>query len=264
MKEIILMAFLASHIMSTLSPSPTIDFRPPGTVEIVDNFFYDATEVRNADWKEYLEILKAEEGSTSPTYLSALPDTKVWRKSDLYMEPYVTSYFSHPSYADYPVVGLTHAQAGNYCKWRTQAVSKMLTRLNVSAPENFIYRLPTRIEWELVAEAGYDKKQQKLIAKKIDKFGESVKLYNMRYSEEGSDYNPSLYAPAPTRSYLPNKHGIYNLHGNIAEMVAEPGIAVGGSFRHYYNEIVPTNMSLSYEEPQDWLGFRCVCEIIEK
>ena len=115
MKEIILLAFIASQVISTISPSPVAGFRPPGTVEIVDNFFYDATELRNADWKEYIDDLKLNYGESSDIYLSALPDTKVWLKSDLNMEPFEINYFSHVSYEDYPVVGITHRQAEDYC-----------------------------------------------------------------------------------------------------------------------------------------------------
>lgn len=264
MKEIVILAFLASQIISTISPSSSNTFRPPGTVEIVDNFFYDATELRNADWKEYLEDLKENYGDSSVIYLSALPDTKVWRKPGLNMEPLENNYFSHPSYANYPVVGVTHKQAEDYCVWRTQAVKKMLIRLNHPAPPNFRYRLPTRTEWELVADAGYDKKEKKLIAKKLDKDGENARICNMRFSDDFTCYNAALSGPKPIRSYHPNKHGIYNLNGNIAEMVKESGIAVGGSYRNLYKNIVPTNKTLTYDGPEDWLGFRCVCEIIEE
>ena len=264
MKEIIILAFMASQIVSTISPNSSTTFRPPGTVEIVDNFFYDATELRNADWKEYIEDLKETYGVSSKNYLSALPNTKVWKKSGFNMEPYEINYFSHPSYENYPVVGITHQQAEDYCVWRTEAVKKMLTRMNHSAPHNFKYRLPTQTEWALVADAGYDKKEKKLIAKKLDKEGANAKFYNMRFDNDLNGYNPAIASPVPIRSYLPNKHGIYNLNGNIAEMVQEPGIAVGGSYRNFYKDIVPANKTLTYDVPQDWLGFRCVCEIIEE
>ncbi len=36
---------------------------------------------------------------------------------------------------------------------------------------------------------------------------------------------------APVKSYYKSLYGLYNLNGNVAEMVAEKGIAVGGSWK---------------------------------
>ncbi len=44
----------------------------------------------------------------------ALPDTLVWRNRMSYNEPMVEIYFRHPSYHDYPVVGVTWLQANDY------------------------------------------------------------------------------------------------------------------------------------------------------
>jgi formylglycine-generating enzyme required for sulfatase activity len=81
------------------------------------------------------------------------------------------------------------------------------------------------------------------------KFGQTRKGYNI----------PAM--TAPVRTYLPNKYKVFNIYGNVAEMVAEPKVAMGGSFLHYYDDIVPTNATLTYDGPQSWLGFRSVCEI---
>lgn len=265
MKELILCAFVASQIISFISTTPTTNdtFRPPGTVEIVDNFFIDEGEIRNIDWREYLADIKNTEGENSLRYAQAIPDSKVWTQENPLMKPYTSSYLYHPAYDDYPVVGISHQQAINYCKWRTQAVIKMLAKNKIDGPKNFVYRLPTKTEWELCANAGYNKKQSKKATKKMNKYGDNTRIYNMKYEDYNIENLDSQYTPAPTLTYLPNKFGIYNIHGNVAEMVAEPNIAMGGSYRHFYEDIVPTNKALEYDSPQNWLGFRCVCEIIE-
>lgn len=259
MKEIIILAFLAAQFITTVPPTTTarLDFRPPGTVEIVDNFFMDEVEVSNKNWREYLEILKRNYGEESELYLQAIPDTEVWLKNGLLSQPYVDTYLYHPAYEDYPVVGISYEQAIKFCKWRTKAVKKMIKENDFYCPKNFMYRLPTQTEWELVANAGYNNQQIRQINKQRKKYGENTRLCNMNFGnlENG---------PAPTRAYLPNKYGIYNIYGNVAEFVAEPGIAMGGSFTHLFKEIVPTNNPISYSEPQYWLGLRCVCEIIEE
>jgi gliding motility-associated lipoprotein GldJ len=59
-------------------------------------------------------------------WTSILPDTLVWREELAYNEPLVETYFRHPSYDDYPVVGVTWEQARKYCKWRSDRVNEMI------------------------------------------------------------------------------------------------------------------------------------------
>ncbi|MBQ5545040.1 MAG: histidinol dehydrogenase, partial [Clostridia bacterium] len=42
-----------------------------------------------------------------------MPDTLVWRGRMTYNEPMIEVYFRHPSYNDYPVVGVSWVQANN-------------------------------------------------------------------------------------------------------------------------------------------------------
>ena len=93
----------------------------------VSSFYMDETEVANLDYKEYLYWIKRVFGESYPeVYLNALPDTLVWREELAYNEPFVETYFRHPSYNDYPVVGVNWIQANEYCKWRTDRVNEMV------------------------------------------------------------------------------------------------------------------------------------------
>ena len=87
---------------------------------------------------------------------------------------------------------------------------------------------------------------------------------NMVYNYQKQLENTSLTMIAPSRTYIPNKFQIFNIYGNVAEMVSEPHVAMGGSFLDRYEEIVPTNKAVSYEGAERWLGFRCVAEIYDK
>ncbi len=93
----------------------------------VSSFYMDETEVSNIDYKEYLYWTSRVFGESYPeVWKKALPDTLVWRDELAYNEPYVETYFRHPAYDDYPVVGVNWNQANDYCKWRTDRVNEMI------------------------------------------------------------------------------------------------------------------------------------------
>ncbi len=93
----------------------------------VSSFYMDETEVSNIDYKEYLYWINRVFGESYPeVYLNSLPDTLVWREELSYNEPFVETYFRHPSYDNYPVVGVNWNQANEYCKWRTDRVNEMI------------------------------------------------------------------------------------------------------------------------------------------
>jgi len=90
----------------------------------VSSFYMDETEVRNVDYREYLYWLKRVFVETPEVMRKALPDTLVWRSRLGFNEPYVEYYFRHPSYQNYPVVGVNWLQANDYCSWRTDRVNE--------------------------------------------------------------------------------------------------------------------------------------------
>lgn len=93
----------------------------------ISSFYMDETEVRNLDYLEYLYWTIRVFGADYPEiYNNALPDTLVWRERLAYNEPYVLYYLRHPSYRDYPVVGVNWLQASNFCSWRTDRVNEFI------------------------------------------------------------------------------------------------------------------------------------------
>jgi gliding motility-associated lipoprotein GldJ len=98
----------------------------PRTVT-VSSFYMDEVEVTNFYWLEYLYWLDRVYGADFPEiYKKALPDTLVWRSKLAFNEPFVEYYLRHPSYRDYPVVGVNWLQANDYCAWRTDRVNEVI------------------------------------------------------------------------------------------------------------------------------------------
>ena len=93
----------------------------------VSSFYMDETETSNLDYREYLYWLDRVFGENYPEiHRDALPDTLVWREELAYNEPLVETYFRHPSYDNYPVVGVNWTQSNRYAEWRTDRVNEML------------------------------------------------------------------------------------------------------------------------------------------
>lgn len=93
----------------------------------VSSFYMDETEVSNIDYREYLYWVDRVFGATYPeVWKRALPDTLVWREELAYNEPLVETYFRHPAYDYYPVVGVSWNQANEYAQWRTDRVNEMI------------------------------------------------------------------------------------------------------------------------------------------
>lgn len=91
----------------------------------VSSFFMDQYEVRNVDWREYTHWMELVFGRVSPQIVEKVqPNVKVWREELAYNEPYLQNYFTHPSFNNYPIVGITWEQAMEYCSWRTDRVNE--------------------------------------------------------------------------------------------------------------------------------------------
>lgn len=255
--------FVTAILLFSFRTDKLGSFKPPGTVKLSENLFVDETEITNISWMEYVAWQKKHFGKTSPEYIESLPDTNVWEGNN---SPYVTFYFRHPAYRDYPVVGISYEQAIAFCEWRTERVKEYQSanKKNI-VPKNFRYRLPTESEWAAVAQRGYSTKTQKQLNSK--KFADAG-LHNTRRvlgNESGTSglLNQNADITAPIYSYWPNDLGVYNSIGNVSEMTSEKGLAKGGSWMDEEKNI-SIGSRYNYTEPTCYIGFRCVCEVIEQ
>jgi formylglycine-generating enzyme len=94
----------------------------------VPSFYIDRTEVANVHYREYMHwlnrIFPADDPANLKIIEAALPDTLVWRSELSYNEPLVEYYFRHPSFNNYPVVGVSWRQAHDFAMWRTDRVNE--------------------------------------------------------------------------------------------------------------------------------------------
>lgn len=234
------------------------NFIPPGTVQINETLFADECEISNFSWQEYEFWTKAIYGANSKEHLATLPDTLVWREKLSCNEPYVQYYYRHPAYKDYPVVGITYEQAQAFCKWRTERVKSFLTIKKDFKHQNIEYRLPTKAEWEKLAESS---------SKFLNNYGKNEKgeyQLNCPRFNMGNPKDEHLHdnadVTAPVHSYWPNNYGLYNMVGNVAEMVEEKGISKGGGWKTLI-EGCRVGKDSEFSKPNAWTGFRCVCVV---
>jgi gliding motility-associated lipoprotein GldJ len=110
------------------------DWNNTPTQQHVQSFYMDETEVTNFMYLEYLNWLKKVYPPTDDNYKNiyegASPDTLVWRNRLGYNETMTNNYLRHPSYQEYPVVGVNWIQAVEFSNWRTQRVNEALLEKN--------------------------------------------------------------------------------------------------------------------------------------
>jgi formylglycine-generating enzyme required for sulfatase activity len=248
-------------LVSSFISNKKKEFLPPGTVKINDTLFADDTEISNFSWLEYQLWICKKYGYSSKEYKSVLADTLVWRDKNSYNEPYVEYYLRHPAYRNYPVVGISYEQALEYCKWRTERVKEHLFASKKYEALDFEYRLPTKDEWEFISGDCVNMFQNRGMNEKGQiRFNHVWARDSVEWlgDKQRRDYDVT----APVYSYWPNNFKLYNMIGNVAEMVSEKGISKGGGWRHQFEQC-RVGKDITYEKPTSWLGFRCVC-IVKK
>lgn len=254
MKNLFIAVLASSLCLSFVKEKP---FTPPGTIQISETLFADETEISNFSWMEYELWTKSIYGTNSKEHLATLPDTLVWREKQSHNEPYVQYYYRHPAYKNYPVVGISYEQAQAFCKWRTERVKTFLTTKKDFTHQNIEYRLPTKAEWEKLAETSAN------ILNNNGRNEKGIYLLNCPRIDtvpvKGSLYD-NADVTAPVRSYYKNSFGLYNILGNVAEMVNEKGICKGGGWKNQIEEC-RIGKDMEYNKPNAWMGFRCVCVV---
>lgn len=223
------------------------------------------------------------------------PDSLVWMRdfSYSYNEPFTRLYFSHPSYNDYPVVGVTWKQAVAFCHWRTKNSNFYLDKGNKKDEKiDGIYRLPTEAEWEYAARGNSKTNAMYPWGSPYTRTKEGRLLANFKPGRGdyfGSDAkNDNIYT-SKVQSFPENGYKLYDMAGNVAEWTSsvyyEGGynfmgdfspdlqynakeedptsmkrkVVRGGSWKDIAYNIQVSTRNYEYQDTaKSYIGFRCV------
>lgn len=163
------------------------------------------------------------------------PDTLVWVRDFAYSynEPMTRSYFSHPAYDNYPIVGVDWHMANAFSYWRTS----LWNEYNDVLVEEF--RLPTEYEFEYAARGGKEHAPYPWGGPYV-RNSKGCLLANFKpgrgnYPDDGGAYTVAADA------YYPNDYGLYNMAGNVAEWTITAFFENANSFVHDFNPDVRYN-----------------------
>lgn len=147
--------------------------------------------------------------------LNIYPDTLCWIRDFTYSfnDPQADLYFWHPSYDDYPVVGVSWMQAKAFSIWRTDYMNTALRKEGIADVQ--AYRLPIEAEWEYAARGGLDLSMYPWGGPYTRNykgcFLANFKPLRGNYIDDGNVYAGKV------GSYEPNEYGLYDMAGNVAE-----------------------------------------------
>ncbi len=216
---------------------------PPGTIKLNDSLFIDVAPVDNLMYLEYFQNHERLSTKKMDIFLKNSKNYGINRKpfypviEDLdyfkFRVSNILNYSQHPKFQRYPAIEITKTEAESYCEWRTKAVLLNYAIISKTAKDRMkyakklIYRLPTKDEFLKAVEVfGY--------LKKPVKGDDSIPFspYRLRYKRK---YKRSLF-----------------LKNNLSEYTID-SLPFGNNWRN----------KTTFKDPNDYTGFRCVCEIIE-
>ena len=263
---------LEKQLVGTFEEIPdthyTIEVHRKDTTETItrgaEPFRMLQTEVTIASYNRFLEDLKAQ--GRMAEYEKAQIDTS------RAMPDIAPFYFTHPAYGQYPVTCVSHEGAMLFCRWLTEK----------AGGGEWEYTLPTEEEWKCAAQGGKWPAQYSM-GGPLTTNNNGVPLYTYLHVDDSHitmqdghlviiefkeivvknslmEKKFPLYRykhPTHVYSHHPNLYGLYNMCGNVAEMVYECGVAFGGSFLDPGYDI-RIDSEKRYDAPSQLIGFRVI------
>lgn len=178
--------------------------------------FREGADYRNASFADRPQGMTDRSLYIHDETVNVYPDTLSWIHDYSYSfnDPLTETYFWHPSYDHYPVVGVNWNQARAFCVWRTNKLRSFnMRQRNGIIPAEF--RLPTEAEWEWAARGGnnlnpypwggpYTRNSRGCLLA-------NFKPLRGNYAADGGNTTVIV------GHYKPNDWGLYDMAGNVAE-----------------------------------------------
>lgn len=276
---LILVSFASSKKTGLKYAKKTLDgfcsFVPSGNSLVngdtvsVQSFYMSSSEVTNLQYNEFLTDL-LRKGDLEAYDIAKIDSTGWTRENDfIYMEPMQNLYHSHPAYDNYPVVNVSKEGVELFCLWLTAKYDSLS-----NGEMKLKFRIPTRAEWMRAASGnnlsatyswgGPYLRNDKgcMLANFLGMGSENIS----RNSETGKmevvktgylSIEDDVFIVAPTKSYNPSQFGLYNMNGNVAEMISDGDYAVGGDWYSPGYDIRNSSIK-EINGPEPTVGFRVV------
>ena len=249
-------SFTMQDVLEDGTLGPKVEYNLPA-------FYMLETEVTNKAYNLFLNDLKAQ-GRTED-YEKARFRPENWYTPNHHNEAARCYYDSYPAYELYPAVNVPYEGAVLFCQWLTQKMGN---------PE-WEYVLPSQLEWTWAASGGMTRAAYSM-GEPFLTAADGTPYYHYQHVDDSwitrtdsgfqvVDNHPNTMStnfigsdiPYPAKSLRANGYGLYNMCGNVAEMVSNPNMAVGGSWLDpgYDIRIYSTK---EYTQPSPQIGFRVI------
>lgn len=252
---------------------PSGSYKLDGEVVSCHAMWVQDHETTNYEYRTFLNQLKKE--GRMDDYKKCYPDTTAWNNYGGFMNGMVDFYFWHPSYNDYPVVNISKEAAMMYCDYLTDEFKKIYGDLVTPV------RLPQKREWIYAAKGDLElspypwggpytqNAQGQYLANYrtvgdhniTTKNGEPMVVADSLYSFSSTALE--AFITAPIKSYNPNGYGLFDMSGNVAEMVADEDVAMGGHWKSTGYDIRVTSQ-INFENANPFVGFRPVMNYLSE
>ena len=193
---------------------------------------YDG-EVFNYDYDSHERVpVKDRSSFIMRDRVAVYPDTLCWISDFTYSynEPMSNMYFWHPSYDNYPVVGVSWKQASAFSIWRTALMNSAVGAEGVFVQD---YRLPKETEWEYAARGGLDLSMYPwggyYTRNSNGCFIANFKPMRGDYVDDGG------LLTLEVATYEPNEFGLYDMAGNVSEWTGNAFDESAYTFTHDLN-----------------------------
>ena len=263
-------------------------------ISFTRDFYMQETEVSNADYQLFLEDLlrqrlfrhidTASMGETD--WISFLPDSIAQLPaSELYK-------MGVPTDDNHPVLNISYRAAELYAQWLSEVYNQDPRRRD---GRKVRFRLPTMEEWVYAASSGRNNApypwggpyyrnakgcylanfnaalpqdvSPEVRARFVQAMAQSAEERSMSFEEldrkrQLDNCDDGGWLTVPVETYHPNDFGLYQMSGNAAEMLAEEGQIIGGSWLDS-SSLLQIGRVEDRSLPHPSTGFRLVMEYLD-